>query len=1130
MRPSDPWLLRQLRPARDALLAVVGYGVVSCVLVIAQAWAVTALVIAVLDDRALTVPAALVGLVLLGRAVAGWLSERAAADAAATVASSLRGQLVDRVVARAAGGDAGTVSVLLTRGVTAIEPYVTRYLPALVLATFLPGLTVVVIATQDLLSAVIVALTLPLVPVFGALVGLATRDRARSQWREMSSLSGHFLDVVRGLPTLVAFRRARPQSGRIAEISDRYRRATLDTLRIAFASSLVLELVATLSVALVAVTTGVRLAGGSLDLHTAMVVLLLAPEAYWPLRRVGAEFHAAAEGTATFESVRDLLAESEADAGMDAGMDAGAEAGAPTIDAAPRPGAALVLRGVTLTHPGRARPAVVDLDGVIPARGLTVVTGPSGCGKSTLLDALAGLMPLGGGYLGADGLPVGGPAWRAQVAWLPQRPHFVAGSVADNLRLGSPDASDQQLWEALAQVALEERVRALPDGLDTPLGEDGTTLSAGERARLALARIVVADRPWMLLDEPTAHLDELTERVITDTLLALSRRGAVVVVAHRPALVAAADHVLALPAQVSATAPTVPVADPTGSSAPPAADASPETDLDGQPEAAPRLGFRLATLLGGLASASGVALTATAGWLIVQASTHPAVLTMLVAIVGVRTFGLARPVLRYAERLRSHDAALRLLAERRVRVYDALVPLTPGRLGRRRGDVLSSVVDDVDCVVDRELRVLMPVRGYAVAAVLATAVATYLLPAAGLVLAVGCLVSSLAFVVARLGARRSERLAVESRAALSATAVEVVQTARELRMWQAAPQAAARVVALSDLLGRSTRLSARSTATARALVLSVAGLAMVTIAHQAAGPVADGRLSGPMMALLVLLPLALAEPAAALADAGTLSVRTDAAAARLARWEHLAPAVRDTVPGSAPTSHELVVDRAQAQWDQREAPTQELSLSLAQGERVVLVGPSGSGKSTLAALAMRFLDPVRGQVTHGGRPLRDLALDDVRRVTGLVDDDPHVFATTLVENVRLARPGASDLDVAQALVEARLGPWVASLPDGLDTWIGDGHAGVSGGERARIAVARSLLADQPVLVLDEPAAHLDHATTTELAAEVLSGPRRRSVLWITHADVGLDLADRVVRLADPYEPLDRAAGAVPVTG
>ncbi len=372
--------------------------------------------------------------------------------------------------------------MLATRGVSAAEPYLTRYLPAFVLATVLPPLTVVVMATQDLLSAVIVLATLPLVPVFGALVGLATRDRAREQWREMSSLSGHFVDVVRGLPTLVAHRRARAQSSRIAAITDRYRLASLRTLRIAFASSLVLELVATLSVALVAVTVGVRLAGGSLGLHTALVVLLLAPEAYWPLRRVGAEFHAAGEGVATFEAARAVL-----EAG-DIGTPAGHSSETPT-------GAPLLLRGVTLTHRGRVHPAVDRLDAVIPATGVTVLTGPSGCGKSTLLDGLAGLLPLAAGSIVAGGHSVGGPEWQAMVARLPQRPYFVAGTVADNLRLGRPVANVDELWVALRQVALEERVQDLPWGLDTPIGEDGTTLSAGERARLALARVLVATGP-----------------------------------------------------------------------------------------------------------------------------------------------------------------------------------------------------------------------------------------------------------------------------------------------------------------------------------------------------------------------------------------------------------------------------------------------------------------------------------------------------------------------------------------------------------------------------------------------------------------------------------------------------------
>jgi len=705
---------------------------------------------------------------------------------------------------------------------------------------------------------------------------------------------------------------------------------------------------------------------------------------------------------------------------------------------------------------------------------------------------------------------VGGEAWQRQVAWLPQRPHFVRGSIADNLRLGRPDASASQLWSALRQVALEERIRDLPEGLDSTLGEDGTTLSAGERARLALARVVVADRPWMLLDEPTAHLDELTEQVITDTLIELGRRGAVVVVAHRPALVRIADHRLELPSPTASPEPAPERARATaGRSSSPVPPTEEVVPL-------PPARFGVSTLLGGLASASGVALTATAGWLIVQAASQPAVLTLLVAIVGVRAFGLARPVLRYAERLRSHDVALRLLARRRVEVYESVVPLTPGRLGRRRGDLLTSVVDDVDSVVDRELRVRLPWRSYAIVVALFALVALLIDPAAAAVVAGGGVIGGLgAWCFARRGAKAAECAAVDLRAELAARVVETVQVAREHRMWQAADRCADEVVSLSDRLGSAASRAIAWTGVGRAWALATAGATMAAVAAVTAPEVSAGTLSGPMMALLLLVPLALAEVAAPLAEAGALSVRTDAAADRLERLAHTAPAVRDTVGRPASGRHEVAVDAVRGQWTGEARTTAECTLRLDPGERVALVGASGSGKSTLAALLVRFLDPVSGVVRHGGQDLRDLTLDEVRRTTGLVDDDPHVFATTLVENVRLARPGAEDDEVLSALRHAGLGTWVAGLPDQLDTWLGDGHAGLSGGERARLGVARSILADQPVLVLDEPASHLDHATATELARELLSADRSRAVLWITHTDVGLDLVDRVVDLDRP---------------
>ncbi|WP_084255559.1 thiol reductant ABC exporter subunit CydD [Nocardioides sp. J54] len=1111
MRPADPRLRGFLAPARGALAGVVGAGLVGGVLVIAQAWVVTGLVVAVLDHRdVLPWGLAVAGLLALRGAVGG-VGDVLAARAASSVGTVLRHRLVRTALDRSAGPEPDDeVAALATRGVAAAEPYLTRYVPAVVVAGVLPPLTVVVLATQDLLSALIVLLTLPLVPVFGALVGLATRDRAEEQWRAMASLSGHFLDVVRGLPTLVAHRRARAQSGRIAEVTDRYRRASLRTLRIAFASSAVLELVATLSVALVAVTVGVRLASGSLDLHTALVVLLLAPEAYWPLRRVGAEFHAAAEGAATFESAHELLTTSpDALAAVD-------------LPAPPR--TPLWIDHLTVTHAGRTTPAVRDLSAVVPDTGITAVTGPSGCGKSTLLAAIAGLLPVDGGAVTAGGHPVGGPAWQAQVAWLPQQPHFVDGTIADNLRLARPDATDDELWAALREVALEVRVRQLDAGLATPLGEDGATLSAGERARLALARVVLADRPWVLLDEPTAHLDDLTEQVIADTIVSLARRSGVVVVAHRPRLVELADTVLELPAPApvervvpSAAVPAPRAGGPTNTPA----DA-PATD---QPVVVPpREGWALAgaTVIGALASASGVALTATAGWLIVQASTRPAVLTLLVAVVGVRAFGLARPLLRYVERLRGHDAALRMLARRRVRVYDALVPLVPARLGRRRGDLLTSVVDDVDSVVDRQLRVLLPVRQLALVTALAALVATLLQPASALVVLGLGGASGLAHLLARHGARAAERRLVGLRAELSRTVVDALQVGEDLRMWQRTTAAADRVAGVSARLGRVSATTAGWLAASRTLVLAASGAAVATVAALCAGPVADGTLGGPVMALLVLLPLALADVALPVADAGVLAARTEAAEARLAVLEHATPAVVAPRDAAAPEGDDVHLDGVRARWAPDSPLTSPVSLDLAPGDRVALVGASGTGKSTVAAVLLRFLDPAVGTARLGGADLAATSPDDVRRQVGLVDDQPHVFATTLLENVRLARPAATDAEVEAALRAACLGDWVDSLPDGTGTWLGTGHAGVSGGERARIGVARSLLAGHPVLVLDEPTAHLDYATAEQLAREVLDGDRERSVLWITHGTAGRGLVDRTVVLA-PAGP-DAAAG------
>ncbi|MBC7277745.1 thiol reductant ABC exporter subunit CydD [Nocardioides sp.] len=1133
MRPNDPRLRAQLTVARRPLAVVVAAGVLGAVLLITQTYAITGLLISAIRDSgsgAVGGWGLAVVAVFVGRAVVGVVSDVAGARAAGVVGADLRRRVVGAIL-RGQAGRSGSLSALATRGVSAAEPYLTRYVPALVLACVLPVMVLAVIVWTDPLSGLIVGLTLPLIPIFGVLVGLTTRDQAASQWRTMSALAGHFLDVMKGLPTLVAFGRANAQSRVIATITDRYRRRTLETLKIAFASSAVLELVATIAVALVAVTIGVRLAAGSVDLQTALVVLLLAPEAYWPLRRMGAEFHAAAEGSATLEATADLSRDVTR---------VGRDVTDCHLDRRERR-LGMVLDGVGLTYPGRERPALMPVSATVPDRGITAIVGPSGCGKSTLLATIAGLHETYAGTVELDGqTPAAGDEWRERFAYLPQRPVFVSGTIADNLRLGSPEATESDLWRVLKRVALAERIAELSGGLDADLAEDGRSLSGGERARLGLARVVLSERPWVLLDEPTAHLDPDTERIIADTVTDLARHCAVVLVAHRQTLIDLANHVITLSAETSRASaekslpsPEASLASPetslassqmaTGDASTDAGDASTDagdasTDV---PDASARVALWGSAVVGGLSWASGVALTALAGWLIIKASYHPVILTLVAAMVGVRTFGIARPVLRYLERLWSHDSALRLLARRRVEIYEALVPLVPGALPGRRGDVLASVVDDVDAVLDEELRVRLPVREYAVVAALAVLATALIDPVAAVFTAATVLVAGAAFGIAYAGAARAEQISITVRARVSEQVVEATQTATERRMWQASEPVLHTLDGLARTATRATVTAAAAASIAKALVLITAGAAVAaTAAYTTVG-------DGPMLALLALVPLALAEPAATLADAGAARARTRAAQRRLDDLTGRRPAVTAPEHPARPTDDTTVtITGVTARPGGQGGQSVEIpDLHAAPGARIGIVGPSGSGKSTLAALLLRFLDPETGTIALGGRPTRDLDPQDVRKIVGLVDDDPHVFASNLVENVRLARPEATDDEVEQAIRRAHLVDWLDALPAGMQTRLGDGADQVSGGERARLAVARSLLAGHKVLVLDEPLAHLDTSTAESLAREVLAredgstgetgvGPHggTKTVLWITHTSTGLGLTDTVVSL------------------
>jgi thiol reductant ABC exporter CydD subunit len=544
VRTLDPRLLHYARSTRRFLVLTVLLGVASAVLVIAQAWLLALLVSgAFVDGDGLDLlrgPLVALAGVVLARAALAWLSEAAAERAGARAKSELRGQLLTRAAELGPDGlgrSTGDLVTLATRGVDALDGYYSRYLPQLVLAVVVPVAVLVVLLGTDVLSAVIVAVTLPLIPVFMALIGMATRARTDRQLRTLQRLAGHFLDVVAGLPTLKIFGRAKAQARVILEVTDTYRRRTMSTLRLAFVSSLVLELLAMLSVALVAVSVGLRLVGSDVTFRTALFVLVLAPEAYLPLRQLGTTFHASAEGLAAAEQVFEVLAEPLPVRG--------------TRTDVPDPAlSTLEVSSLTVGYPGRGAPALDGVDLVVEPGTVLALTGQSGCGKSTLLGVLLGLVRPASGQVtvGGVGLDTLDPdAWRRRIAWVPQRPYLFAGSLEANVRLGDPHATTDAVTAAVAAAGLTAMVARLPAGLSTPLGEGGAGLSAGERQRVALARAFLRDAPLLLLDEPTASLDGGTEAEVVAAVRRLAAGRTVVLVAHRPALVALADRVVRLP-------------------------------------------------------------------------------------------------------------------------------------------------------------------------------------------------------------------------------------------------------------------------------------------------------------------------------------------------------------------------------------------------------------------------------------------------------------------------------------------------------------------------------------------------------------------------------------------------------
>ncbi|WP_353649237.1 thiol reductant ABC exporter subunit CydC [Nakamurella sp. A5-74] len=1071
------------------------------------------------------------------RAAAGTLGEIVAARDARRAEDALRRHLLQHFAgspaAVTAAGGSGPAAVLVTTRLYELGPALAGYLPALAQTLVVPPVLLLVLASADLLSAALVAVTLPMVPLFMVLVGKFTADRTAAAARTLDRIAGYVAELVRGLPVLTGLGRAADQAAALGTLGERYRRTTMATLRLAFLSALVLELIATLSVALVAVTVGLRLLEGHLTLAVGLTVLLLAPEAFAPLRALGAAFHASADAGQAAADARAVLAvpitptlggtppefppRRTIATGHPRGHDPlsaeGGAAGSLKL---------LTVSELAVSYPGRRRAALPSTSFQVRPGEVVALTGPSGCGKSTVLSALAGVLPADAVV---DGTVSGIPAL---VAAAPQHPRTTGDTVTRELLRHSapsteiPRAAGTSIRSAVATSLVRVGAAHLAD-------RRCSSLSPGELQRVAVARALLRvelGATLVLLDEPTAHLDAASADRLVRVVDRMRAHAAVVLVTHDPGLLRLADRVIDVPGALPGPGADAAVASngdgtrsdragSVGRSTPTAASADDSEDaraVDTPPRVRvvrteglglPRRALVLAVTAGTLTSLAGVALTALSGWLVVRAAELPPVLTLLLAIVGVRACGLGRAVLRWWERLAVHEAALTLAERTRVRVWSALAEQgiaaerTPGR-------ALGRIVGDVGLLQDLSVRVLTPPLVAAATVGISTgALALLAPPVAGAVLAmVLCGIGAIALLYRRVDAG-AERAAATQRVRTLRECAAVLDGAGDLRVHGVASAAFDELRTLVDEQGAARRIGVRAGALSSGVISLVTGLAAVVAATLAW----SGGLTGPVVAVLTLTPLALLEPLTGLAGAlhrrgswRDVRSRIDAVltAPVAAEPAHPVPAPE---PVTALTAHEL-----SAGWPMGPDVLRRVDLDASVDGWLLVRGPSGSGKSTLLAVLLASLRPSAGDYrlcgARGPVSADRIRGDDVRAAMAWLPQESHVFASSLRSNLAVARPRGEvcDADITAAMAAAGLGRFLADLPAGLDTPVGSGGSSLSGGERRRVAAARALLADRDVVLLDEPTAHLDAPTARALVRDLRTALAGRVVVCVTHDD------------------------------
>ena len=1049
----------------------------------------------------------------------------------------------------------GDVIHMLTDGLEQVDAYVARYIPQILYAIMIPLIMGIAIVDTLPIIGIILIVTVPLIPFFMILIGKQADRLNKEQWERMSFLSGHFLDVLQGITTLKLFGRAKDQIKVIGRLSEEFKDSTLRVLRVAFLSALVLELVSTISTALIAVYLGLTLLDGEIPFFSAFFILLLAPEFYTPFRQLGAAFHTGMAGKTSILKYEEFM-------NRQPSLPVGGQS------KLQGPIQAIEIKDLTFTYEDSEN-GVQHISLEAKRNSPIMLVGESGAGKSTIAHIIGGFLTAPKGAVTIDGLDVCDidiDWWRQQITYVSQHPHIMKGTLRDVLSFGM-NVSDEEIIAACKEVQLLDVINRQQEGLDTVIGEGGLGLSGGERQRVALARAFLRKGQVLILDEVTAHLDVKTESIISSAIQRLMENKIVIIIGHRlqtmhwastlyvlkqgriiqqgsyEELIAVdgyfKDLVISGLGEFSSTIEeqlqtgksfdiqdrdeldySIPVdkkgAYVRGNDTHTSEVSTANMGLQGW-----RLLFSvlspakwslvLALIFTFLTVFMNVGLLTVSAWLLASAALQPGLTYLSLAIVGVRFFGVSRAVCRYFERYTSHRMAFQGLYGLRVWFYAHLEPLAPAILKRfGAGDMLGRIMGDIEVLQFFYLRTLIP----PVAAIALTVLVAYGVSTIDSTLVTPIVLSSLVLglvlplvvyahnkqSLTEIGPQQGEYKSLLSDTMDSLE--DVISYGNEDLVYH-------RIQHMMHIVDTNKGVIERGMNLGNTLFLGGVQITVVIVAILAANAL-TGAWASVMVAVAAIGTQAWFEALQPMIAAVHHGAESKVATSRLmALANEPMPVVDPKAPKPFNANRDITFTDVSFGYNQDRCIYEHLRLGIKQGQSVAIVGASGSGKTTLFNMLERLYD-YGGSIHVGDVELKDISIDTWRNALGTITQDTYIFHASFEDNIRLARPDASAADLECAIDRASLRSVVDRLSVGLNTIVGSGGHGLSGGERQRVALARLFLRNPQIVLLDEPLEGLDQVTRKALHRDLMEYVKDKTCLYITHQLEGLEQMDRIL--------------------